>query len=378
MKTKTPKKISAGTAEKKTLKIAFFDTKPYDRKSFESLNADFGFEISYHEAKLGPDTVSVADGADAVCAFVNDNLGAETIEGLVKRGIRLIAMRCAGYNNVDLPAASGRIDVVRVPEYSPHAVAEYSLGLLLCLNRSLHRAFCRVRENNFSINGFLGFDLHGKTVGIIGTGKIGRAFAGVLQGFGVRILAYDVYPNAEAAKTLHMEYVDLETLYRESDVISLHCPLTPDNLHMINASSLAMMKHGVMLINTSRGKLIDSSALINALKTGQVGSAGLDVYEEETDYFFEDRSDAAIQDDILARLMTFPNVLITSHQAFFTHEAIRNIAETTLGNIRMYFESGDMPNGICNHCSGGKCPHCRKTKTKTKTKKAKSGKKGKI
>ncbi len=344
----------------KNIRIDFFDTKPYDRKSFEEMNRHYGFNLVFHETRIAPDTASIAAGADAVCVFANGDLGAETVDILAGCGVRLIALRCAGYNNVDLPAACSRMGVVRVPEYSPYAVAEYALSLLLCLNRSLHRAFCRVRENNFSINGLLGFDLHGKTVGIIGTGKIGRTFAGILQGFGVRILAYDLYPDADAAAGLNLEYVELEQLYRESDVISLHCPLTPDNRHMINRTALGLMKHGVMIINTSRGKLIDTAALIEALKSGKAGAAGLDVYEEETDYFFEDCSDCAVQDDVLARLMTFPNVIITSHQAFFTREAITNIARITLENVRIFFESGEMPNGICNHCSGGRCRHCKK------------------
>ena len=264
-------------------------------------------------------------------------------------------MRCAGFNNVDLGVACKRLDVVRVPKYSPYAVAEYTVGLLLCLNRCLHRAFCRIRENNFSINGFLGFDVHGKTVGIIGTGKIGQTFAEVLQGFGVKILAHDPYPNEKAAKELHMEYVPLERLYRESDIISLHCPLTPENMYLINPESIAMMKKGVIILNTSRGKLVDTQALIDALKEGRVGGAGLDVYEEEADYFFEDRSDKAIADDVLARLMTFPNVLVTSHQAFFTKEAMNNIAEITMDNIRDFAEGKPLENGICRDCKDHNC-----------------------
>jgi len=341
------------------IKIAFFDTKPYDRLSFSAVNRAFGFDIAYHEARLMPDTAQIAKGADVVCAFVNDDLSAATLDILCEHGIKLIALRCAGYNNIDLPAAAGRIKVVRVPEYSPFAVAEYTLSLLLCLNRCLHRAFCRVRENNFSINGFLGFDIHGKTVGIVGTGKIGRTFAGLLQGFGVKILAYDPFVHPDAAK-LNMEYVTLDELYAQSDIISLHCPLTPENKHMINDHSIIKMKDGVMLINTSRGGLINTKSLINALKSGKIGSAGLDVYEEETEYFFEDLSGSAIKDDVLARLLTFPNVLITSHQAFFTREAITNIATTTLQNIKTFWADGSLPNGICEKCSTGKCPSCPK------------------
>lgn len=337
------------------IKIAFFDTKPYDRLSFDKIKDRYGFKISYFESRLKPAFAKLADGHDVVCAFVNDDLGAETIELLIKYGVKLIAMRCAGFNNVDLGAACKRLDVVRVPKYSPYAVAEYTVGLLLCLNRCLHRAFCRIRENNFSINGFLGFDVHGKTVGIIGTGKIGQTFAEVLQGFGVKILAHDPYPNEKAAKELHMEYVPLERLYRESDIISLHCPLTPENMYLINPESIAMMKKGVIILNTSRGKLVDTQALIDALKEGRVGGAGLDVYEEEADYFFEDRSDKAIADDVLARLMTFPNVLVTSHQAFFTKEAMNNIAEITMDNIRDFAEGKPLENGICRDCKDHTC-----------------------
>ena len=342
-----------------TIKIAFFDTKPYDRLFFETVNkeARFGFDIQFYETRLTPASARIAEGAKVVCAFVNDNLCAETIRILHELGVELIAMRCAGYNNVNLAEAYGKLRVVRVPEYSPHAVAEYTIGLLLTLNRNLHRAYCRVRENNFSINGFIGFDLFGKTIGIVGTGKIGRTFAELLQGFGMKILAYDLYPNETEAERLNMEYVPLEELFRRSDVISLHCPLTPENRHMINKESIAMMKPGVFILNTSRGALIDAAALIKGLKKKQIGGAGLDVYEEETDYFFEDRSDAAIDDDVLARLMTFPNVLVTSHQAFFTKEAVGNIARITLDNILDYFYKRPLANEICQKCDGKRsCP----------------------
>lgn len=345
---------------KHKIRIAFYDTKPYDRESFEVINKDYGFTIDFFESRLNPVSARLAEGHDVVCAFVNDDLGRETIEELIRQKVKLIAMRCAGFNNVDLEAACGKLEVVRVPKYSPYAVAEYTLGMLLCLNRCLHRAFCRIRENNFSINGFLGFDLHGKTIGIIGTGKIGMTFAEVLQGFGVRILACDPYPNRDTAATLHMEYVSLDVLYRESDIISLHCPLTPENLHLINAGSIGMMKKGVIILNTSRGKLVDTKALIKALKQGKVGGAGLDVYEEEADYFFEDRSGKAIDDDVLARLLTFPNVLVTSHQAFFTREAMENIAEITLGNIRDFAAGETLRNSICRDCR--KDPGCKDKK----------------
>lgn len=339
------------------IKVAFFDTKPYDRKSFDAANGKFGFELTYFETRLNPASARMAEGFDAVCAFVNDDIGAKTVEVLAEENIRMIAMRCAGYNNVDLAAAWGKMAVVRVPGYSPYAVAEYALAMYMTLNRSLHRAYNRVRENNFSINGLIGSDLRGKTVGIVGTGRIGLVFAEILQGYGVRILAHDMYPNKEAAEKLHIEYVPLDTLYRESDVISLHCPLTHENDHMIDARAIREMKDGVYIVNTSRGKLIDTAALIEGLKSGKVGGACLDVYEEEGDYFFEDRSNGPIIDDVLARLLTFPNVLVTSHQAFFTREAVRNIANVTLENLRAYFESGELPNGICEMCDGSKkCP----------------------
>lgn len=341
------------------IRIAFFDTKPYDRRFFEEANRNpkFGFDIEFYETRLTPASAAIARGAQVVCAFVNDDLSAETVKKLHEYGVKLIAMRCAGYNNVNLPAALDRIRVVRVPEYSPYAVAEYTMGLLLTLNRNLHRAYCRVRENNFSINGFIGFDLHGKTVGVVGTGKIGMTFVEVLQGFGVKILAYDLYPKEEEAKRLNMEYVSLEELFKRSDVISLHCPLTPENRHMINKETIALMKPGVFILNTSRGALIDAPALIKGLKKKKIGGAGLDVYEEETEYFFEDRSDAAIDDDVLARLLTFPNVIVTSHQAFFTKEAETNIANITLNNIRDFFNRKNLVNEICCKCDGKRsCP----------------------
>lgn len=337
--------------ENRKIRIAFFDTKPYDQASFNSCNEKFGFELTYFETRLTSASAKLAAGFDAVCAFVNDDIRSETVEGLIEGKVKLLVMRCAGFNNVNLETACGRLAVARVPKYSPYAVAEYTLGLLLCLNRCLHRAFCRIRENNFSINGFLGFDIHGKTVGIIGTGKIGQTFAEILQGFGVRILAHDPYPDHELAKRLRMEYVELPVLYANSDIISLHCPLTPENMYLINAESIKIMKKGVILLNTSRGKLIDTTALIKALKHGQVGGAGLDVYEEEADYFFEDRSGRAIDDDVLARLLTFPNVLVTSHQAFFTQEAMSNIAEITLQNVKDFYDGKELVNGICAKCN---------------------------
>jgi len=339
-------------------RIAFFDTKPYDRAFFEEENRKYGFDITYFEAKLRPRTVGVTAGFDAVCAFVNDELDAFVMEQLHRNGVKIVAMRCAGYNNVNLKAACELgIPVVRVPQYSPCAVAEYALALLMTLNRKVHRAYNRVREGNFSITGLMGFDLRGKTIGVVGTGKIGRTFIELLRGFGMRVLAYDPYPNPASASELNFEYVPLETLFRESDVISLHCPLTPENTHMVNAKSIALMKRGIVLINTSRGRLIDSAALVNGLKSGQIGAAGLDVYEEETDYFFEDRSDRAVLDDILARLMTFPNVIVSSHQAFFTAEAERNIAETTMQSFDAFANGRKLEDAICLNCGGVKqCP----------------------
>lgn len=344
--------------DNKDFRIAFFDTKPYDRFFFEEENKKYGFDITYFEAKLRPRTVNVTAGFDAVCAFVNDELDAEVMEQLHKNGVKLVAMRCAGYNNVNLKSACEfGIPVVRVPQYSPYAVAEYALALLMTLNRKVHRAYNRVREGNFSISDLMGFDLRGKTMGVVGTGKIGRTFIGLLRGFGMRVLAYDLYPNPEQAHALDFEYVPLEMVFRESDIISLHCPLTPENTHMINAESIAMMKKGIVLINTSRGRLIDSAALVNGLKSGQIGAAGLDVYEEETDYFFEDRSDRAVLDDILARLMTFPNVIVSSHQAFFTAEAERNIAETTMKSFSDFAAGRMLEDAISLDCGGRKqCP----------------------
>ena len=342
----------------KDFRIAVFDSKPYDRFFFDEENRKYGYDITYFEAKLRPRTVNVTAGFDAVCAFVNDELDAEVMEQLGKNGVRLVAMRCAGYNNVNLKAACEHgIPVVRVPQYSPYAVAEYALALLMTLNRKVHRAYNRVREGTFSINGLMGFDLRGKTMGVVGTGKIGRTFIGLLRGFRMRVLAFDPYPNPDAARELDFEYVPLKTLFRESDIISLHCPLTPENTHMVNAGTIAMMKKGIVLINTSRGRLIDSAALVNGLKSGQIGGAGLDVYEEETDYFFEDRSDRAVLDDILARLMTFPNVIVSSHQAFFTAEAERNIAETTMKSIDDFAIGRQLEDAICLNCGGLKpCP----------------------
>ncbi len=340
------------------IKIAFFDTKPYDKKSFTAVNEDFGYEIKYFKNHLNPDTVSLAKNYDFVCAFVNDDLSGEVIMSLAEYNIGMVAMRCAGYNNVDLKTAYQNIHITRVPAYSPYAVAEHTVALMLSLNRKTHKAYYRIRDNNFTINGFLGFDMHGKTAGVIGTGKIGRLLIDILNGFGMKVLAYDTYPNKELEKSAKAVYVTLDKLYAESDIISLNCPLNSKTYHIINDDAIAKMKDTVMIINTGRGPLIDTKALIKGLKTRKIGSAGLDVYEEENDYFFEDFSQEVITDDILARLITFNNVLITSHQAFFTQEALLNIATTTLNNIRDFREGKALVNEVCYKCDD----NCRKLK----------------
>ena len=319
--------------------IAFFDAKSYDRESFSRFRGE-ELNIRFFENKLNSDTVSMAACCDGVCAFVNDTIDRAVIDKLEEYGVGIIAMRCAGYNNVDLKAAAGRIRVVRVPAYSPYAVAEHGIGLLLTLNRKIHRAYIRTRDHNFSLEGLIGFDMHGKTVGIIGTGKIGRSLADICEGFGMNIIGYDPYESPEFAG----KYVTLEELLRESDIISLHCPLTRENKHLINEETIEKMKNGVYIINTSRGQLIDTMALMNGLKSGKIGAAGLDVYEEETPNVFEDRSDEILEHSTTARLLSFPNVMITSHQGFFTEEALRAIAETTLQNA-LDFEAGkETPN----------------------------------
>lgn len=316
------------------LKIAFFDSHSYDETSFVATNADYGFDIQYYKEHLSLKTVPLAKGADVVCIFVNAECNAQVIDKLVEYGVKLIALRCAGFNNVDLKAAKGRIDVVHVPAYSPYAVAEYAVALMLSLNRKIYRAVNRTREGNFRLKGLLGFDMNGRTVGLIGMGKIAKVLIKILHGFGMRIMAYDLYPDHEFAKQYEVEVVDLDTLYANANIISLHCPLTPETKHIINAESIAKMKKGVMIINTGRGQLINTEDLIEGLRTHHIGSAGLDVYEEEKEYFYEDRSDNMIKDDVLARLLSAPNVVLTSHQAFFTEEALHNIATTTLNSVR--------------------------------------------
>ncbi|MFB6277677.1 MAG: 2-hydroxyacid dehydrogenase [Halothece sp.] len=314
------------------MKVALFGCKPYDRRFFEAANESYNHELIFLEPHLHEKTALLAKDAEAVCIFVNDEVNADTLEILAKQGVRLIALRCAGYNNVDLEAAKRLgMQIVRVPAYSPYAVAEHAIALILSLNRKIHRAYYRVREGNFSLNGLLGFDLHGRTVGIIGTGKIGYLTGQILAGFGCRILAYDPYPNSNFSQ--FGQYVSLEELYAESDIISLHCPLTEENRHLIGEKAISKMKPGVMLINTSRGGLIDTQAVIAGLKDKTIGYLAIDVYEKEADLFFEDLSSEVIQDDMFERLLTFPNVIVTGHQAFFTEEALNNIANTTLSNI---------------------------------------------
>ncbi|MBC8601330.1 2-hydroxyacid dehydrogenase [Parabacteroides acidifaciens] len=314
-------------------KIAFFGAKPYDIASFDKVNEKYNYDIRYYKGHLNPNNVVLTQGVDAVCIFVNDTADATVIDAMVDNGVKLLALRCAGFNNVDLKAAKGKLPVVRVPAYSPYAVAEYSLALMLSLNRKIHRAYWRTRDGNFSLNGLMGFDMHGKTIGIIGTGKIAKILIRMLKGFGMRILAYDLYPDLKFAEEEGFSYVSLDELYRESDIISLHCPLTDQTKYMINKDSISKMKDGVMIINTGRGQLINTNDLIEGLKEKKIAAAGLDVYEEEGEYFYEDKSDKIIDDDVLARLLSFNNVIVTSHQAFFTREALHNIAETTLQNI---------------------------------------------
>ncbi len=337
------------------IKIAFFDSKPYDQESFKDMNSKFGFEVKFFKPHLTIDTVSLTKGYEVVCVFVNDILTDAIIDELVKNGVKLIALRSAGYNNVDLQAVYQKIHVVRVPAYSPYAVAEHAVALMLTLNRKTHRAYYRTRDSNFSIHGLIGFDMHGKTAGIIGTGIIGRVLAGILKGFGMRILAYDKFPNLEYARENGIEYVELDELYAQSDIISLHCPLTSETYHLINSESIAKMKKGVMIINTGRGHLINTKDLIEGLKDARIGCAGLDVYEEESEYFFEDYSTSYVEDDVLARLLTLNNVVVTSHQAFFTKEALANIAETTLKNIEQFYREDSLDNEICYKCNNSVC-----------------------
>lgn len=340
-------------------KIAFFDTKPYDKTYFDAFSPEYGFEIKYIESKLNPHSAVMAEGCDGVVAFVNDTVDAEVINKLHLLGIRVLAMRSSGYNNVDFRAAFGKIHVLRVPAYSPYAVAEHAAALLLALNRKIHRAFNRTREHNFALSGLTGFDLHGKTAGVVGTGKIGRGFVDICKGFGLNVIAYDPFP----AKDLDIEYVSLDELFSRSDIISLHCPLTKETHRIIDARALSLMKEGVYIINTSRGALIDTEALLEAIRKRRVGAVGLDVYEEEADVFFEDFSDEILKDDLLLRLLSMPNVIVTGHQAFLTKEALENIARTTLDNLKAYFDGEELRNEICYKCiEYGNCDHLHKTR----------------
>ena len=337
------------------IKVAFFDIKDYDRASFGQVDMDHNMEFKFFEVKLTEDTADLAKGCDVVCVFVNDTVDAKVIDKLYEYGVKMIALRCAGYNNVDVEHAYGKIHVVHVPAYSPYAVAEHTVALLLTSIRRIHKAYNRTRDFNSSLSGLTGFDLHGKTVGVIGTGKIGKIFIKICSGFGMNVIAYDRFP----AKDSDIQYVSLDELFQRSDIISLHCPLTDDTKHLINTDAIEKMKKGVVLLNTSRGALIDAEALLSGIKARKVGAVCLDVYEEEADIFFEDRSGHILDDDLLSRLISMPNVIVTSHQAFLTEEALANIAETTVNNIKSYFEKNGMcDNELCYRC--GKIEECKK------------------
>lgn len=322
------------------MKLAVYSTKQYDKKYLEDVNQEYGFDLEFYDFLLTEKTAKTAYGCDGVCLFVNDDGSRPVLEELKKHGVKFIALRCAGFNNVDLDAAKELgLPVVRVPAYSPEAVAEHAIGMMMCLNRRIHRAYQRTRDANFSLEGLTGFTMYGKTAGVIGTGKIGIALLRILKGFGMRLLAFDPYPSA-AALEMGVEYVDLSTLFSLADVISLHCPLTPENYHLLNRTAFEQMKDGVTIINTSRGGLIDSQAAIDALKNQKIGALGMDVYENERDLFFEDKSNDVIQDDVFRRLSACHNVLFTGHQAFLTAEALTSISETTLENLRQ-LENGE-------------------------------------
>ena len=343
------------------MRIAFFDAKPYDKPSFDRYGPEQGITFKYFEAKLNEDTVDLAHGFDGVCAFVNDTVNAAVIDRLVEMGITTVAMRCAGFNNVDMRHAYGRVHVVRVPAYSPYAVAEHTMALLLTSIRRIHKAYIRSRDFNFSLSNLTGFDLHGKTVGVIGTGRIGRVFVDICRGFGMQVLCYDKFPYEGLDNGDTVRYVDLPELFENSDIISLHCPLTEDTYHLIDADSLKQCKRGVVILNTSRGALVDAEALLEGIKSRHVGAACLDVYEEEGDLFFEDKSGHILEDDTLARLISMPNVIVTSHQAFLTEEALENIAETTVQNLLALRDHGQCENEVCfrggeaKDCKDGKC-----------------------
>ena len=343
------------------MKIAFFDTKPYDKPAFDAAAEKEGIIIKYFETKLNEDTVFLANGADAVCAFVNDIINKEVIDALYSMGVNILLLRCAGFNNVDMQYAKNRLHVLRVPAYSPYAVAEHAIALLLTSIRRIHKAYIRSRDFNFSLSGLTGFDLHGKTVGVIGTGKIGKVFIDICKGFGMNVLAYDKFPDKAIKDSNKAKYVSLTELFEGSDIISLHCPLTEETDHIIDKKALELCKKGVVIINTSRGALVDADALLEGIKTRKVGAACLDVYEEESDLFFEDNSGHILEDDTLARLISMPNVIVTSHQAFLTAEALSNIAGTTVKNFIDLINNGQCENEVCfrngtsEDCKNGKC-----------------------
>lgn len=343
------------------MRIAFFDTKPYDKPSFDKFGKEKNIEIKYFDTKLSEDTAELANGFDGVCVFVNDTVNDKVIDKLADMGVKLIALRCAGFNNVDMKYAFGKIHVLHVPAYSPYAVAEHTMALLLTSIRRIHKAYIRTRDFNFSLNGMMGFDLHGKTIGVIGTGRIGRAFVNICRGFGMKVLAYDKYHSEGFEDGDTVRYAELDELFRESDIISLHCPLNEETYHIVNSESLEKCKRGVVILNTSRGALVDAEALLNGIKSRKVGAACLDVYEEESDLFFEDFSGHILEDDTLARLISMPNVIVTSHQAFLTEEALSNIAQTTIQNIQDMLIKGECANELCfcggntESCKNGKC-----------------------
>lgn len=328
------------------MKIAFFDTKAYDRPSFEQYGEEYGVSFTFFETKLNETTAELTRGYDGVCAFVNDTVNGSVIDILAANGVKVLAMRCAGYNNVDLSHARGKLLVVRVPAYSPYAVAEHAMALLLTSVRRIHKAYNRTREFNFSLNGLTGFDLYGKTVGVIGTGKIGKVFINICRGFGMKVLAYDKFPSAELDNGDTVRYVSLEEIFLSSDIISLHCPLTEETYHMIDEAAIAKCKKGVVILNTSRGALVDAEALLSGIKSRKIGAACLDVYEEESEVFFEDNSGHILEDDVLARLISMPNVIVTSHQAFLTEDALDNIAQTTVRNIVDMLTTGQCVNAL--------------------------------
>lgn len=328
------------------VKIAFFDTKDYDRTIFEKYNKQYGFEITFLESRLNYETAPLAKGYDVVCIFVNAIVDEKTISILKECGVKLIALRCAGFNNVDMKHMDDSMKVVRVPAYSPYAVAEHAVALLMSINRKTYKSYQRTKKYNFTLNGLLGFDIHGKTVGVIGTGKIGKCFCNIMKGFGTNILAYDIYHDDKAAEEIGFKYVELDELLEKSDIISLHCPLTPETDKIINSDTIKKIKEGAILINTSRGRLIDTDSLIEQLETGKIGGVGLDVYEREGDFFLNDMSNSYMRDSELSTLLSMPNVVITSHQAFFTKEALNKIASDTLENIKEFFETGKCVNEV--------------------------------